>query len=106
MNGHESGARPAAREAAEMLGDSRRLPSSPSEPERLGRFLALTGIGPPEFATAAREPGFLAGVLDHLAADEVAAARVSPRAGGGRSGRPCCGRVRRWLGPAWEREVP
>ena len=32
----------------------------------LGRFLALTGIGPAELRVAAREPGFLAGVLDHI----------------------------------------
>jgi Protein of unknown function (DUF3572) len=41
-----------------------------SEPERLGRFLALTGIGPESIRTAAREPDFLLGVLDHLAGDE------------------------------------
>jgi Protein of unknown function (DUF3572) len=40
------------------------------EPERLGRFLALTGIGPDSIRQAAREPQFLLGVLDHLAADE------------------------------------
>jgi len=32
----------------------------------LGRFLALTGIGPAELRAAAHEPGFLAGVLDHI----------------------------------------
>jgi hypothetical protein len=40
------------------------------EPERLGRFLAMTGIGLAEIRLAAREPGFLAGVLEYLAADE------------------------------------
>jgi hypothetical protein len=38
--------------------------------ERLGRFLAITGIGPAEIRDAAREPHFLAGVLDHIAGDE------------------------------------
>jgi hypothetical protein len=38
--------------------------------ERLGRFLAITGIGPSDIRTAATEPSFLAGVLDYLAADE------------------------------------
>ena len=38
--------------------------------ERLGRFLALTGIAPASLRAAAREPGFLLGVLDHVAADE------------------------------------
>src|SRR5215510_14840847 len=40
------------------------------EPQRLGRFLAMTGIGPDSIRAAAREPQFLLGVLDHLAADE------------------------------------
>jgi len=38
--------------------------------ERLGRFLAVTGIGPSEIRAAAREPGFLGGVLDYVASDE------------------------------------
>src|SRR6266567_3632008 len=41
-----------------------------SEPERLGRFLAMTGIGPDSLRAAARESDFLAGVLDHVANDE------------------------------------
>ncbi|MEA2937806.1 MAG: hypothetical protein QOC56_1310, partial [Alphaproteobacteria bacterium] len=41
------------------------------EPERLGRFLALSGIGPESIRAAAREPGFLLGVLDHVAGDEA-----------------------------------
>jgi hypothetical protein len=42
-----------------------------SDPEQLGRFLALTGIGPESIRDAASEPGFLLGVLDHLAGDEA-----------------------------------
>jgi hypothetical protein len=41
------------------------------DPERLGRFLALSGIGPESLRVAAREPGFLLGVLDHLGGDET-----------------------------------
>jgi hypothetical protein len=41
------------------------------EPERLGRFLALSGIGPESIRAAAAEPHFLLGVLDHLAGDEA-----------------------------------
>ena len=41
------------------------------EPERLGRFLALSGIGPESVRAAAREPDFLLGVLDHVAGDEA-----------------------------------
>jgi hypothetical protein len=38
--------------------------------ERLGRFLAITGIGPAEIRAASGEPGFLAGVLEYLAGDD------------------------------------
>jgi hypothetical protein len=38
--------------------------------ERLGGFLAATGVGPEQIRTAAREPGFLGGVLDYLSTDE------------------------------------
>ena len=41
-----------------------------SDPERLGSFLASTGIGPGDIRAAAREPLFLAGMLDHLANNE------------------------------------
>ena len=41
-----------------------------AEPERLARFLALSGLGPDTLRQAASEPGFLLAVLDHLAADE------------------------------------
>ncbi len=37
---------------------------------RLGRFLALTGLEPHELRAAAREPGFLASVIEHLAGHE------------------------------------
>src|SRR5262249_11231624 len=42
-----------------------------SAPERRGRFLEMTGIGPDSTRAVAREPQFLLGVLDHLAADEL-----------------------------------
>ena len=41
------------------------------EPEQLGRFLALSGIGPDSLRAAAREPNFLLGVLDHVTGDEA-----------------------------------
>jgi hypothetical protein len=40
------------------------------EPEALGRFLALSGIGPQDLRAAAAEPGFLAGVLEFFLEDE------------------------------------
>jgi hypothetical protein len=41
-----------------------------SEPERFGRFAALTGLDPASARAAAGEPGFLAGVLGFLLQDE------------------------------------
>lgn len=41
-----------------------------SDGPRLGRFLALTGIGPGELREAAATPGLQAAVLDHLLNDE------------------------------------
>ena len=40
------------------------------DPERLAHFLGVTGIAGEEIRAAAREPGFLAGVLEHMLADE------------------------------------
>jgi hypothetical protein len=40
------------------------------EPQRLGRFLALTGLGPQELRERAGNPHVLAAVLDHLLRDE------------------------------------
>lgn len=41
-----------------------------ADAERLGRFLALTGVEPADIRQVAAESGFLAAVLDHLLADE------------------------------------
>jgi Protein of unknown function (DUF3572) len=72
--------------------------------ERLGRFLAVTGIGPEEIRSAAVEPGFLVGVLEYLASDEpllsgfAAEVGINPtdiaKAHAALGGQP------------WEREVP
>ncbi|HZP75748.1 MAG TPA: DUF3572 domain-containing protein [Pseudolabrys sp.] len=75
-----------------------------ADAERLGGFLSLTGIGPDQIRAAARTPGFLAGVLDHIVADEAllvgfaAAADLKPEH---------VVRARAALGSAdWERELP
>ena len=39
--------------------------------ERLGRFLALSGLEAGNLREAAAEPGFLVGVLDYLSGDEA-----------------------------------
>ncbi|WP_148259282.1 DUF3572 domain-containing protein [Polymorphum gilvum] len=41
------------------------------DPDQVGRFLAVSGIGPESIRTAASEPGFLAGVLEFLMTDEA-----------------------------------
>lgn len=41
-----------------------------SDPERLSRFLAVTGLGPENLRAAAGEPAFLLSVLDYVASDE------------------------------------
>ena len=42
-----------------------------SEPERLGLFLAESGIGPESLRAAAADPRFLASVLDFIMRDDV-----------------------------------
>ena len=59
----------AQRQAAQTLA-IQALAFLAAEPERIGRFLALTGIGPDEVREAAQEPHFLAGVLEHVSGDE------------------------------------
>ena len=56
-------------EAAELLAVDA-LSFLAGEPEALGRFLALTGIGPGMLRAAAGDPGFLTGVLDYFLSDE------------------------------------
>jgi hypothetical protein len=58
------------RDAAESLA-VQALTFLAGDPERLARFLALTGIGPDRIRSAAASPGFLAGVLDHVASEEA-----------------------------------
>ena len=64
------GDKDAARRAAAEALAVEALSFLAAEPERLGRFLALTGIGPDEIRDAAAAPHFLAGVLDHIVGDE------------------------------------
>jgi Protein of unknown function (DUF3572) len=58
------------REAAEEIAIAA-LSYLAGQPEQLGRFLAVTGIGPQQLRTAAAQPGFLAGVLEHFGSDEA-----------------------------------
>jgi len=63
------------REAAEALA-IQALNFLATEPERLGRFLALSGLGPESIRAAAAESGFLANVLAHLGEDAGQEARL------------------------------
>lgn len=60
---------PLAAEVAEVLA-IQALAFIAQDPERLGRFLALTGMGPGEIREAARERYFLVGVLEYVAGNE------------------------------------
>jgi Protein of unknown function (DUF3572) len=99
MSKRESG----GREAAESLA-IQALTYLAGEPERLGRFLALSGLGPEQVRLAAGEPGFLAGVLEYLSSDESLLlgfadhVRVAPAE---------IARAHAALsGDRWEREIP
>ena len=71
--------------------------------ERLGQFLAATGLGPAEIREVARDQGFLAGVLDHLAADERLLLAFCSETGCDPSD---VGKALAALGGHWEREIP
>ena len=90
-------------EAAESLA-IQALTFIAADAERLGRFLAITGIGPEGIRAAAEEPLFLMGVLDYIAADQELLAAFAGEAGieaaAIRQARESLG------GPLWEREVP
>ena len=71
--------------------------------ERLGRFLAITGIGPAQIRAAAQEPGFLIGVLDYLAGDERLLAAFAAETG---LDPTHVGKALAALGGHWERDIP
>jgi hypothetical protein len=89
-------------EAAEALAITA-LSYLANEPEQLGRFLAASGIGPEQIRGAAREPGFLAGVLGHFVSDEklllafAVDQKIDPAE---------IQRARAALGGFWERDTP
>ena len=41
-----------------------------ADPDRLGRFVAITGLQPELFRDTATDPTFLAGVLDYVMTDD------------------------------------
>ena len=73
------------------------------EPERLNLFLVSTGIEAAEIRTAARDPGFLVGVLEHMLADETLLIAFADSAGIDPAD---VGRAGQVLGKVWERDLP
>jgi hypothetical protein len=91
------------RETAELLA-IQALTFLGEDPVQLGRFLALSGIGPEDIRAAAYEPGFLAGVLEHIAGNEALLVGFAGHADIDPSE---IGKARAALtGPNWEREAP
>ena len=75
-----------------------------ADPERLGLFLAESGIGPETLRTAAADPQFLAGVLDFVMRDD---ATVKAFASASELHPTNIAAARQALGdPHWERDVP
>jgi|SRR6185437_4719649 len=92
-----------SQEAAEALA-VQALNFLATEPERLSRFLALSGLDPASIREAAGESGFLAGVLSHLGEDERLLTQFATEAGVTPAE---VDRARRLLaGGDWEHEVP
>ena len=70
---------------------------------RLRGFIASTGIAVESIRDAAREPNFLAGVLEHILADENLLTAFADSAGIDPAE---VARAREALGKAWERDLP
>jgi Protein of unknown function (DUF3572) len=74
------------------------------DPERLGAFLAETGIGPETLRTAAADPRFLASVLDFVMRDD---ATVEAFASASQLHPTNVAAAQQVLSdPHWERDVP
>jgi hypothetical protein len=58
------------KQEAEMIGIAG-LSWLAADPERIGRFLAVTGLGPENVRAAAGDPSFLPSLLDYLLANET-----------------------------------
>jgi len=91
------------REAAEIVA-IQALNFIAGDPERLGLFLAETGIGPQNLRAAATDPLFLTSVLDFVLRDD---ATVTAFAKASELHPTNVAAAREVLGdPKWERDVP
>jgi len=91
-----------SRETAEILA-VRALAFLAENDSRLGVFVAATGIAVQSIRAAAREPNFLAGVLEHILSDE---ALLIAFAEGADINPAEVARARQALGTIWERDLP
>jgi hypothetical protein len=90
------------RDAAETLA-VQALAFIAEEPESLARFLAATGLSVEQIRTASRQPGFLAGVLDHMLGSERLLVAFAHSAGLDPGD---VARAASALGGHWERDLP
>ena len=92
-----------AREVAEIVA-VQALSFIAGDPERLGAFLAESGIGPDTLRSAAADPQFLASVLDFVMRDDAtvkafaAASQLHPT--------NIAAAHQALIDPKWERDVP
>jgi Protein of unknown function (DUF3572) len=91
-----------ARKAAEMLAIEA-LAFIAEEPQSLSRFLDASGLAADQIRAASRQPGFLAGVLEHMLADERLLIAFAQRAGIDPAKVAGAAKV---LGGHWERDLP
>ena len=91
-----------ARTAAETLA-IQALAFLADDPERLGAFLAVTGIAPAAIRQAAQQRDFLAGVLDHMLGDESLLVAFADSIG---IDPAAIAKAQHALGGRWERDIP
>jgi Protein of unknown function (DUF3572) len=93
---------PYSQQNAEMLA-VQALAFMAEDEDRLGGFLASTGLALQSIRDAAREPDFLAGVLEHMLADENLLIAFADGVGIDPAE---VARARQMLGKVWERDLP
>jgi hypothetical protein len=93
---------PYSQQTAEMLA-VRALAFIAEDEDRLGGFLASTGLALQSIRDSAREPDFLAGVLEHMLADENLVIAFADSVGIDPAE---VARARHMLGKVWERDLP
>jgi hypothetical protein len=90
------------REAAETLA-IQAFAFIADDPERLGGFLAATGLTPQRIRESADHPDFLVGVLEHMLADESLLIAFADSAAADPAD---IARALGTLGGTWERDLP